>query len=423
MSASPILIVMGTRPEAIKLAPVVAALNELACCPTRVCVTGQHRDLLSMGLSAFDVQIDYDLDLMTHDQTPADVLSRVVAEMAKVIEKEQPRWVVVQGDTTTALATALAAFHRQTPLAHVEAGLRSGDITQPWPEEMNRRLIGQIASLHLAPTELAFDNLVREGVAPESIRVTGNTVIDALDFAVAALDRSPDRAGPIRGLLDDLTPETLLVTATIHRRENHPHLDEIERVLQWLGQRDDCCVVFPAHPNPAITRLAQRLSQSRVKVVPPLGYLPFVALMQRADLILTDSGGIQEEATALGKPVLVLRERTERPEVLQAGNGLLVGTDSAAIISAVAALLDDPAARAAMAQQSAPFGDGRAARRIAAALTGTEPPDMVLPSRPPTGGAHASSRLMAHPLFLGDTEGDGRLDEGARDRRAMAQLP
>lgn len=382
MSASPILVVMGTRPEAIKLAPVVTALRDLDRCPTRVCVTGQHRDLLRNGLSAFGLDVDCDLDLMTHDQTPVDVLGRVVTEMAEVIAGERPRWVVVQGDTTTALATALAAFHRRAPVAHVEAGLRSGDVAQPWPEEMNRRLIGQIASLHFAPTELAFDNLVREAVAPDAIRVTGNTVIDALHFALGVLRRSPDRAGPVRSLLDAFPLEKKLVAVTIHRRENHARLDDIERVLQWLGRRDDCCVVFPAHPNPAVMRLANRLSGSPVRVVPPLDYLPFVALMQRADLILTDSGGIQEEATALGKPVLVLRERTERPEVLRAGNGVLVGTDAREIIAAASTLLDDVAARTAMTQRSAPFGDGRAAQRIAVALTDAEPPSLRPAPRP-----------------------------------------
>lgn len=365
-----ILIVIGTRPEAIKLAPVVRSLSAVSGFNVKVCLTGQHRSLLTQGLSAFDIPVDWDLDLMAENQTPAGLSARILADLSGLLAREAPALVVVQGDTTTAMAAALTAYQMRIPVAHVEAGLRSGDPDQPWPEEMNRRLVGRLARYHFAPTRRASANLRDEGVEAGWITVTGNTVIDALNEALERVRQYPDLIEPVRGVLTEAAGRKL-VLVTVHRRENlDRRLDHVERALADLARRDDTLVLFPAHPNPAIRALAARLRDrgSRVRIIDPLDYLPFVALLQRADLILTDSGGIQEEAAALGRPLLVLRDCTERPEVLDGGNGRLVGTDYGMIMTAAEALLDDPSARAAMARSHASFGDGRAAQRIAGVL-------------------------------------------------------
>lgn len=379
-----ILIVIGTRPEAIKLAPVVRALMRVPAFNVQVCLTGQHRQLLSQALSAFDIPVDWDLDLMAENQTPSGLSSRILADLGGLLAREAPSLIVVQGDTTTAMAAALTAFQMRIPVAHVEAGLRSGDINQPWPEEMNRRLVAQIAAYHFAPTPRSRQNLEAEGIDPATIIETGNTVIDALNDALARIGETPELISPIRDLLVEAEGRKLALV-TVHRRENlDRRLEEIGTALDRLAGRDDTLVVFPAHPNPQVMQLADRLRRdnSRVRVIQPLDYFPFIALMQRADLILTDSGGIQEEAAALGRPILVLRERTERPEVLDGGNGRLVGTDGPAIFEAASYLLDNRAARTAMARAHASFGDGKAAQRIADSLVNALRPSSTSPVSP-----------------------------------------
>ncbi|MFD2264721.1 non-hydrolyzing UDP-N-acetylglucosamine 2-epimerase [Lacibacterium aquatile] len=374
------LIVIGTRPEAIKLAPVVRALMRVPAFKVQVCLTGQHRQLLSQALSAFDIPVDWDLDLMAENQSLASLTSRILADLGSLLAREAPSLVIVQGDTTTAMAAALTAFQMRIPVAHVEAGLRSGDINQPWPEEMNRRLVAKIAAYHFAPTPRSRHNLEAEGIDPAAIVETGNTVIDALNDALDRVRETPELISPVNDLLAEVEGRKL-VLATVHRRENlDRRLEEIGAALVRLAERQDTLVVFPAHPNPQVMQLADRLRNnfSPVRVIKPLDYFPFIALMQRADLILTDSGGIQEEAAALGRPILVLRERTERPEVLDGGNGRLVGTDGDAIFEAANNLLDDHAARSAMARKHASFGDGKAAERIVNSLIST-----LLPSTSP----------------------------------------
>ncbi len=361
-----ILVVIGTRPEAIKLAPIVQALLRTPDVSVRVCLTGQHRELLAQGLAGFNLPVDANLDVMTDNQSGPEVTARILERLGQVIERWQPRLMLVQGDTTTAMAAALAGFQLRVPVGHVEAGLRSHDLEQPWPEEMNRRLIGQIARLHFAPTERARANLLAEGVPAAAIYVTGNSVIDALQDALAHLADTPALAAPVAPLLT-ADPRRLLALVTVHRRENlGPRLAFIGRALERLAARGDCHFIFPAHPNPAILRLAAELRQvgENLTVIEPLEYFPFIALLQRSDLILTDSGGIQEEATALGKPVLVLRDRTERPELLDVGNGRLIGTETDRIVDAAAELIGDAALRDRMARRSDSFGDGHAAERI-----------------------------------------------------------
>ncbi|MDD3828473.1 MAG: UDP-N-acetylglucosamine 2-epimerase (non-hydrolyzing) [Anaerolineae bacterium] len=364
-----VLSVVGTRPEAIKMAPVIRALRRrpgrVDC---RVCVTAQHRRLLDQVLHLFGIAPDYDLDVMAEDQSPTQVAAAVLARLEPILRAERPDWVLVQGDTTTVLAASIAAFYARARVAHVEAGLRTHDRWQPFPEEMNRRVASVVADLHLAPTDWARDNLLREGVPGECIRVTGNPVIDALQWA-ASLPYDP-AGGPLGAIPRD--GRLLLVTA--HRRENFGRpLEEICRALvDLVAAEGDLHVVYPVHPNPTVQGTVTRLlaGQSGVTLTPPLSYLALVNLLKRACLVLTDSGGIQEEAPGLGKPVLVLREVTERPEAVAAGTVQVVGTDRGRIVAAARRLLDDPAAYAAMARAVNPYGDGQAAERIAAALLG-----------------------------------------------------
>lgn len=372
MSGPRVGVVIGTRPEAIKLSPVVNALR-LAGADVRVCLTEQHGELLEHSLSGFGIAVDKRLGVMTHDQSPSQVCGKVMAGVAEWLGSEPPfRWVVVQGDTATALGAALSAFHGETPVAHVEAGLRTGDISRPWPEEIHRRIIAQVAGLHFAPTLRARDNLLREGVEPRTIEITGNTVIDALRLARDQLRRpgGVNGAAALLGRLD--ATRRRIVLATIHRRENlGASLNGICSAMAAIAGRDDCELVLVRHPNPRAAELATSLAGlPHARVVDPLDYISFVALMLRASLILTDSGGIQEEAAALGKPVLVVREKTERVEVLEGGNGLLVGVAAEAIAAHTARLLEDPALLAAMSKESDRFGDGFAAERIAERLIG-----------------------------------------------------
>lgn len=365
-----ILVVVGTRPEAIKLAPVIQALSAQGWANVRVCLTGQHRELLAQGVSAFDLPVHRDLALMSDNQSLPELTARILSGLSAVIAEEAPSWIIVQGDTTTALAAALAAHQNRVPIAHVEAGLRSGDTREPWPEETNRRLIAGLATLHFAPTEGARRNLIVEGVPDSAIEVTGNTVIDALQLAMHRLDARPSLGDPADALAARAEGRRLALL-TVHRRENlDSRLPEIARAVAILSRRGDCTILFPAHPNPRLSALVEAPGSdpARLHVVSPLDYLPFVALMRRADLILTDSGGIQEEASALGKPVLVLRNRTERPEAIEGGNTRLVGTRSEDIVHEAGRLLDDEAALSAMARQHRAFGDGQAAARIVQGL-------------------------------------------------------
>jgi UDP-N-acetylglucosamine 2-epimerase (non-hydrolysing) len=359
--------VFGTRPEAIKLAPVVAELRFRVGIDCTVAVTGQHRELLDEVLDLFGIVPDHDLDIMTAGQTPSQVAARVLGAIDGLLAKTEPDWVLVQGDTTTAMAVALGAFHGRVRVAHVEAGLRSHDRLRPFPEEVNRRLVGMVADLHFAPTRSARDNLLAEGVAEADVVVTGNTVVDAfLDVA----GRPFEPAGtPLAGLpLDD----GRLVVLTAHRRESFgpPLREAFEAVRELAGRYGDVRIVYPVHPNPDVQGLAREVlgGVDRVHLVPPLDYRRFAGLLARATLVLTDSGGIQEEAPSVGVPVLVLRDVTERPEAVAAGTARLVGTAAGRIVAEAARLLDDPAAHAAMARAGNPYGDGRARVRIADAL-------------------------------------------------------
>jgi UDP-N-acetylglucosamine 2-epimerase (non-hydrolysing) len=367
-----ILSVFGTRPEAIKMAPVVRALKKQPGVTSVVCVTGQHRQMLDQVLDLFTILPDYDLNVMGRGQTLNGLLARIAGALDPVLEAVQPDRVLVHGDTTTGMAAALAAFHRRLPVAHVEAGLRTYDLTQPWPEEMNRRVIDLVSDLMFAPTERSKRNIEAERLAGRVV-VTGNTVIDALGQTVRMLDDHPDLAAAVDARLPAIGPGRAMVLVTGHRRENFGGgFDNICEALATLARREDLEIVYPVHLNPNVREpVLQRLGgRANIHLLPPQDYLPFVRLMQRAHLILTDSGGVQEEAPALGKPVLVMREVTERPEAVEAGTALLVGTDVDRIVSTVELLVDDPRVHTAFARRRNPYGDGHAAARIVSALIG-----------------------------------------------------
>ncbi len=362
------MVVLGTRPEAIKLAPVIAELGRSAGIETRVVVTAQHRQLLDSVLQTWRIVPDVDLDLMRDGQSPTQVAARTLAGLEPVLAAERPDWVLVQGDTTSTMAAAIAAHYAGIAVGHVEAGLRSRDRANPFPEETNRVLTGHVADLHFAPTPRARENLLREGIDPAAILVTGNTVIDAL-LAALRSPWSPQCGSPLARLPADR--DWLLVTA--HRRESFGRpLEGICLALKRLSARGDVQLIVPVHPNPNVTRTieAALAGDPAISLLAPLDYRPLLWLLERARLILTDSGGIQEEAPTLGKPVLVLRERTERPEAIEYGTARLVGTDPERIVAEANRLLDDPAAYEAMARAGNPFGDGQAAVRIVAALRG-----------------------------------------------------
>jgi UDP-N-acetylglucosamine 2-epimerase (non-hydrolysing) len=362
-----VLLIFGTRPEAIKMAPVIRALSRHKRRFQLVAaITSQHREMLDQVLELFGIRADCDLAVMTENQTLSTLTARILERLEPVFQREKPDLVMVQGDTTTTLCGALAAFYHRVPVAHVEAGLRTGNLDQPYPEEANRVMTSVIASLHLAPTETARANLRREGIPADRIFVTGNTSIDALLWA-ARLPQEPTAA--LRDATTSAGGPKLLVTA--HRRENHgAPLGEICRAVQMLIERHPAAeVIFPVHLNPRVQEVVREMlgGVSQVKLLPPLGYRDFVHAMMWADLILTDSGGVQEEAPSLGKPVLVLRETTERPEAIAAGTARLVGTASDRIVAEAMRLLTDKAAYEAMAHVRNPYGDGRAATRIVAA--------------------------------------------------------
>ncbi len=362
-----VLSILGTRPEAVKMAPVIERLGRAPGVESRVCVTAQHREMLDQVLDLFSIRPDYDLDLMRPDQPLADLSSALFAGLDPVLQEARPDWVLLQGDTTTVMAASLLAYYHRARVGHIEAGLRTGDKWQPFPEEINRRVAGVVADLHFAPTAWARDNLLREGIPPDRILVTGNPVIDAL---LAVSSRPYDwKSGPLAAIPDDRR----IVLVTAHRRENFgAPLESILTALRTLAETyaDEITIVYPVHLNPNVHEPAHRRlgDLTNVRLLPPLDYLPMVHLMKRAYLVLTDSGGLQEEAPALGTPVLVLRRVTERPEALEAGTARLVGTDAARIVAETRRLLDDPASHAAMARAVNPYGDGHAAERIVAAL-------------------------------------------------------
>lgn len=370
-----ILAVFGTRPEAIKLAPVVHAFAAQPGVELLTCATGQHRQMLDQVLGVFSLVPDYDLDLMRPDQDLDHVTAGVLQGLGGVVGSARPDWTIVQGDTTTAFAAALTAFYHKVPVAHVEAGLRTGNIFSPWPEEMNRRLISRLASVHFPPTRTAARNLARENVDGGSMLITGNTVVDALQWVAARLESDIDTRARLMDCFGYLGANTgrRLILVTGHRRENFDGgLERVCRALRRLAGRGDCDIVYPVHLNPRVQAIVRAVlaDHPAIHLIEPLDYLPFVYLMQRAYLILTDSGGIQEEAPGLGKPVLVTRDTTERPEAIAAGTARLVGTDEATIVDAATELLDNAEAYAAMALARNPFGDGRAAERIVAQLLG-----------------------------------------------------
>jgi len=370
-----ILSVFGTRPEAIKMAPIVRLLKQRSDIDARVCVTAQHRQMLDQALELFNIKPEYDLDLMREGQSLAQISAGIFTHLDPILEEFKPDWVLAVGDTTTVLTTSLLAFYRKIKFGHVEAGLRTHNKWHPFPEEMNRRLATVTADLHFAPTEWSKENLLHEGIEAEKIHVTGNSVIDALKFA--SQQEAPHE---INELLDTLgihfketknvaTKRLILVTA--HRRENFGEpMENICKAIMQLASREDVEIVYPVHLNPNVQEPVNRIlfGANRITLLPPLDYLPLVHLMKHASLILTDSGGIQEEAPTFGIPVLVMRETTERPEGVDAGTLKLVGTETSRIVDEATRLLDDPAAYAAMAKAANPYGDGHAAERIVEAL-------------------------------------------------------
>ena len=369
-----VLSVFGTRPEAVKMAPVVQELARTPGIEARVCVTAQHRDILDQVLRLFSIEPDYDLDVMEENQSLAEVSAHIFQRLDPVLSRFQPDWVLLQGDTTTVVITALLSYYHKIQVGHVEAGLRTHNKWQPFPEEVNRRVAGVIADLHFAPTEWAHGNLLKEGIPANRVVVTGNPVIDALK--VVAKHEIPKE---ITQLMESLgvsmehgtNPEKRLILVTAHRRENFgTSLEQICKALIGLAERGDVEIVYPVHPNPNVQETTSRLLTKipHVTLLPALDYLPMVHLMKNSHLVLTDSGGIQEEAPFFGIPVLVLRKVTERPEGVEAGVLKLVGTESQAVIDAATQLLDQPAAYASMAKAVHPFGDGNAAEKIVRAL-------------------------------------------------------
>jgi len=374
-----ISVIFGTRPEAIKLAPLILALKKDPQFQCRVCITAQHREMLDQVLEIFQITPDVDLDLMRPNQSLAALTASAMTALDAYLSAEKPDLVLVQGDTTTVFVASLAAFYHQIPVGHVEAGLRTGDMRAPWPEEANRVLTSDLATLHFVPTEIGRENLLREGVPPERIYVTGNTVIDALFLAVRKADSLQVRIPKLRPEIMDPMSGQKLVLITGHRRESFG--DKLRSICQAIGELamafPEVNFVYPVHLNPNVQSTVsdvlvdEVLGGSRhanVHLIAPLPYLPFVALMERATLILTDSGGIQEEAPSLGKPVLVTRDTTERPEAVSAGTAKLVGADRERIVGEISRLLTDPFYYQSMSQAHNPYGDGRACERILKAI-------------------------------------------------------
>lgn len=363
-----VMVVFGTRPEAIKMAPVVEALKARPEIETIVAVTAQHRQMLDQVMDLFGITPDVDLNVMEPGQSLAGLFAKILTGMTAVIAEQKPDLVLVHGDTSTTLASALAAFYNRVAVGHVEAGLRTGDIYAPWPEEANRRLTGPLTRLHFAPTTRSRDNLLAEGTSSTDVHVTGNTVIDALLSVADKLKHDPALNEEMHARFPFLDPSKRLVLVTGHRRENFGSgFESICEALKALASRGDTQIVYPVHLNPNVQGPVNRILADApgVVLIEPLDYLPFVYLMTQATLIITDSGGVQEEAPSLGKPVLVMRDTTERPEAIDAGTVRLVGTDALKIIEEANRLLDDPQEYQRMSRSHNPYGDGLAARRIA----------------------------------------------------------
>lgn len=362
-----ILTIFGTRPEAIKMAPVVKALAESPDFESVVCVTGQHREMLDQVLKLFEIDAQHDLNVMRPGQALFAVTSRILEGVGEVLRSVRPDRVLVHGDTTTTLAASLAAFYEKIPVGHVEAGLRTGNIYSPWPEEVNRKATTAIADLHFAPTQAARENLLAEAVPSSRVFVTGNTVIDALQWVSRRLDEDGPLRATVEAALPPPDPARKLILVTGHRRESFgKKFEDMCAALAILGERPDVDIIYPVHLNPNVQEPVNRMlsGRSNIRLVAPLDYLPFVALMKRSHLILTDSGGIQEEGPSLGKPVLVMRDTTERPEAVAAGTVRLTGTDTSKIVEQATELLDDQNAYDKMSRAHGPYGDGRAAEQI-----------------------------------------------------------
>ena len=363
-----VLTVFGTRPEAIKMAPLVHALAADERFESRCCVTAQHREMLDQVLELFKIKPDYDLNLMKAGQTLPEVTSRILLELTPVLKEFKPDIVLVHGDTATTFAASLAAYYEQIAVGHVEAGLRTGNIYSPWPEEGNRKLTGSLTKYHLAPTENSKANLLKENVAAEDISVTGNTVIDALLMVKQQIESDADLSNTLAAQFPMLDESKKLILVTGHRRESFG--GGFERICEALAQTakayPDCQILYPVHLNPNVQEPVKRILKdvNNVHLIEPQQYLPFVYLMNRAHIILTDSGGIQEEAPSLGKPVLVMRDTTERPEAVEAGTVRLVGTDIAKITSALNELLTNDESYKTMSRAHNPYGDGKACQRI-----------------------------------------------------------
>jgi UDP-N-acetylglucosamine 2-epimerase (non-hydrolysing) len=368
-----ILVAFGTRPEAIKLFPVIHALKNETDFNVTVCVTAQHREMLDQVLQVAQIKPDVDLDIMRANQTLPQITSRILQSFDDVLADVAPDRVMVQGDTTTAMAAALSSYYRKIPVDHVEAGLRSGDIYSPWPEEVNRKVVGSLASLHFAPTVRAAESLIRENVPRERIFVTGNTVIDALLQTKSKIDQYVDARTAFNGELPVFADNRHIILVTAHRRENFDGgMSRIASALLSIAENPDVLVVFPVHPNPNVLEpMKSKLGDHpRIRLLAPQEYVPFVYLLSRSHIVLTDSGGLQEEAPALGKPVLVMRDTTERPEGVDAGTALLVGTDPTRIAEETRRLLRDRQHYLRMSRAHNPFGDGQASLRIMNVLAG-----------------------------------------------------
>lgn len=369
-----VLVVFGTRPEAIKLGPLVRALYANPQIDTKICVTAQHREMLDQVLELFEIEPDYDLNIMMPGQTLTDITTNILKGMESVLHQCQPDAVLVHGDTTTTQAASLAAFYQQIPVGHVEAGLRTGDIYSPWPEEANRKLTSILARWHFAPTEQSRQNLLAESVPEQNIYITGNTVIDALLEVSQKLKSNSELSQKIAANFEFLDNDKKMILVTGHRRESHGA--GFERICQALAniarEFQDVQIVYPVHLNPNVREPVNRLLKDieNIYLIEPLEYMEFVYLMNRSTIILTDSGGIQEEAPSLGKPILVMRETTERPEAVEAGTVKLVGTDVKEIVNGCATLLTDQKAYDEMSFAHNPYGDGQACQRIINALLG-----------------------------------------------------
>lgn len=367
-----ILTIFGTRPEAIKMFPLCHALEADPRFDSRICVSGQHRGMLDQVLEVSGVKPHHDLDLMQPDQSLDELTARLLVGLGRVMDEEKPDYVVVQGDTATAMSGALAAYYRKIPVCHIEAGLRSGSIYHPWPEEVNRKIIGDIAQLHCAPTETSAAALLKENTDPKTVHVTGNTVIDALHWITAKIRENPGMASGL-GDLEARFAGKRIIGVTSHRRENFGGgMKSIADAIRRLAARGDVAIIFPVHLNPNVRKVmnAELEGLDNVALIEPLDYPHFARLIDIADLMLTDSGGVQEEAPALGKPVLVMRETTERPEGIVAGTAKLVGTNADVIVAEAEKLLDDEGAYSAMARAHNPFGDGKTAQRVCDLLAG-----------------------------------------------------